>query len=147
MRPLELSDEQWHDVAHQAADLGVIEVVLSGGEPFLRRGLVVDLLDRLAPRGIGLTLNTNGWFIDDELADHLATIPGLGAHISIDGATPALHDASRGVPGSWRRAIDATSRLLDRGVKVQIVQVVTPDNQHAFSDFLEQMWTLGVRSV
>ena len=147
MRPLELSDEQWHDVAEQAADLGVIEVVLSGGEPFLRRDLVLALLERLAPRGIGLTLNTNGWFIDDDVADRLAAFPGLGVHISIDGATPALHDASRGVPGSWRRAIEAASRLLDRGVKVQIVQVVTPDNQHAFPDFLQQMFTLGVRSV
>ena len=67
--------------------------------------------------------------------------------ISIDGATPALHDTSRGVPGSWRRAVEATGRLLDRGVRLQVVHVVTPVNEAFFDAMLEQMWTLGVSSV
>jgi hypothetical protein len=32
-------------------------------------------------------------------------------------------------------------------VSVQVVHVVTPDNQHAFQEFLDQMWMLGVTSV
>ncbi len=146
-RTPDLPDDAWLAIADQAADLGVIEAVVTGGEPLLRRELVFELLERLQQRGIGLMLNTNGWFVDDEVADRLADVGGLTVHISIDGATAALHDASRGVPGSWRRAVQATSRLLDRGVKVQVVHVVTPDNEHAVSQFLEQMWTLGVPSV
>ena len=145
-RTPDLSDDAWLAIADQAADLGIIEAVLTGGEPLLRRELVFELLDRLQQRGIGLMLNTNGWFVDDEAADRLA-VGGLTVHISIDGATAALHDASRGVPGSWRRAVHATGRLLDRGVKVQVVHVVTPENEHAVPQFLEQMWTLGVPSV
>src|SRR5918999_6033574 len=61
-RTPDLSDEAWLAVADQAADLGVIEVVLTGGEPMLRPELVFELLERLERRGIGLTLNTNGWF-------------------------------------------------------------------------------------
>lgn len=146
-RTPDLPDDAWLAIADRAADLGVIEVVLSGGEPFLRRELVFELLDRLARREVGLTLNTNGWFVDDGVADRLARTPDLRVDISIDGATAALHDASRGVPGSWRRAVTATSRLLERGVAVVVVHVVTPDNEHAFPAFLEQMWTLGVTSV
>ena len=147
LRTPDLPDEAWQRIASEAADLGVIEIVLTGGEPFLRRDLVFDLLASLADRDIGLTLNTNGWFVDDEVADRLAEIPGLLVDISIDGATAALHDASRGVPGSWRRAVGATSRLLDRGVRVQVVHVVTPVNEHSFDALLEQMWTLGVTSL
>jgi MoaA/NifB/PqqE/SkfB family radical SAM enzyme len=147
LRTPDLPDEAWHRIATEAADLGVIELVLSGGEPFLRRDLVVSLLDALGERDVGLTLNTNGWFVDDALADRLAEVPGLMVDISIDGATPALHDTSRGVPGSWRRAVGAVGRLLDRGVPVQVVHVVTPVNQGSFEAFLEQMWTLGVTSV
>ncbi len=146
-RTPDLSDGAWLAIADQAADLGVIEVVLTGGEPLLRSELVIELLERLERRGIGLTLNTNGWFVDDAVADRLAGVGGLQVAVSIDGATAALHDASRGVPGSWRRAVQATSRLLDRGVRVQVVHVVTPENEHAFPDFLQQMWTLGVNSV
>ncbi len=147
LRTPDLPDEDWHRIANEAADLGVIELVLTGGEPFLRRELVLSLLDEMAGRDVGLTLNTNGWFVDDEIADRLAEVPGLQVDISIDGATPALHDASRGVPGSWRRAVDATGRLLDRGVRIQVVHVVTPVNERHFEAMLEQMWTLGVTSL
>ena len=146
-RTPDLSDEAWLGIADEVASLGVIEVVLTGGEPLLRRELVLELVDRLGRPGIGLTLNTNGWFLDDATADRLARVGGLEAHISIDGAMPALHDAQRGVPGSWRRAVRAASRLLDRGVRVRIVHVVTPANEAAFPAFLELMWTLGVDSV
>ena len=147
LRTPDLPDEAWHRIASEAAELGVIELVLTGGEPFLRRELVLALLDEMSGREIGLTLNTNGWFIDDEIADRLAAVPGLQVDLSIDGATPALHDASRGVPGSWRRAVEATGRLLDRGVRVQVVHVVTPANEGSFDAMLEQMWTLGVESL
>ena len=147
LRTPDLPDDAWHRIANEAADLGVIELVLTGGEPFLRRDLVLGLLDEMSGRELGLTLNTNGWFVDDEIADHLAGVPGLQVDISIDGATPALHDASRGVPGSWRRAVEAAGRLLDRGVRIQIVHVVTPANEAFFEAMLEQMWTLGVTSV
>ncbi len=69
------------------------------------------------------------------------------AHVSIDGATPELHDSSRGLPGSWRRAVGAVHLLLEHGVRVHVAHVVTPENEHAFPDFLEQMWVLGVPSV
>jgi MoaA/NifB/PqqE/SkfB family radical SAM enzyme len=147
LRTPDLPDEDWHRIASEAADLGVIELVLTGGEPFLRRDLVLALLDEMSGRDVGLTLNTNGWFVDDDIADRLAEVPGLQVDISIDGATPALHDASRGVPGSWRRAVEAAGRLLDRGVRIQIVHVVTPVNEGSFGAMLEQMWTLGVTSV
>jgi MoaA/NifB/PqqE/SkfB family radical SAM enzyme len=146
-RTPDLSDEAWLSIADQAADLGVIEVVITGGEPLLRRELVFELIERLERRGVGLTLNTNGWFVDEAAADRLTHVEGLQVDVSIDGATPALHDGSRGVPGSWRRAVDATARLLDRGIPVQVVHVVTPENERDFPAFLEQMWTLGVGSV
>jgi MoaA/NifB/PqqE/SkfB family radical SAM enzyme len=146
-RTPDLPDEAWLGIADQAADLGVQEVVLSGGEPLLRRELVLDLAERLARRGVRPTLNTNGWFVDDAVADRLAGVDGLRADISIDGATAALHDAARGVPGSWRRAVRATARLLDRSVRVRVVHVLTPGNARALPDFLDQMWVLGVDCV
>ncbi|MFI5026552.1 MAG: PqqD family peptide modification chaperone, partial [Solirubrobacterales bacterium] len=62
----------------------------------------------------------------------------------LDGARAGLHDGSRGVPGSWRRAVEGIDRLLGAGVGVCVVHVVTPGNAGAVPDFLEQMWALGV---
>lgn len=146
-RTPELDDAGWLAVAEEVDRLGVIEAVITGGEPLLRRDLTLSLLDRLGAAGIGCTLNTNGWFVDDAVAAHLATVPDLHVHVSIDGAAPELHDAARGVPGSWRRAVAAVDRLLDHGVQVHVVHVVTPANEAHVGAFLDRMWLLGVPSL
>ena len=140
----EMSDEEYHEVTRQIIDLGVIETVVTGGEPLLRRELTLETIARLSDAGIGVTLNTNGWFVDDDVAARMAEVPGLHVHVSVDGATPSVHDTSRGMPGSWRRVIEAVHRMLEHGVVVHGVHVLTPDNEHELDDFLEQMWVLGM---
>lgn len=143
-RTPELSDDQWRDVVAQSLDFGIVEAVVTGGEPLLRKELTLEVVEALGEAGVGVTLNTNGWFVDDEVARRLADVGGVTAHVSLDGARSGLHDSSRGVPGSWRRAVEGIDRLLSAGVGVCTVHVVTPDNAGAVPGFLEQMWTLGV---
>jgi MoaA/NifB/PqqE/SkfB family radical SAM enzyme len=146
-RTQDLTDETWRATVDQAIELGVVEAVVTGGEPLLRAPLALELTERLAGAGVGVTLNTNGWFVDAAIADRLAAIRGLTVHISLDGATPSLHDAARGVPGSWRRAVQALSLLLERGVPVVVVHVATPLNVQWVEPLLENLWLLGVRAV
>ena len=146
-RTPDLPDADWRRIVDEAIGLGVIEAVVTGGEPLLRRDLTLELVGRLGESGVGVTLNTNGWFVDEETAARLAAIPGLRVHVSVDGATPEIHDAARGVPGSWRRATRAIALLLDRGATVQAVHVVTPENQSSVETFLDHMRILGVRTL
>ncbi len=143
-RTPELSDEGWREVVRQSLELGIVEAVVTGGEPFLRRELTLEVVETLAGAGVGVTLNTNGWFVDEEVAMRLGALRGVTAHVSLDGARAGLHDGSRGVPGSWRRAVEGIDRLLAAGVGVCVVHVVTPPNAAAVPDFLVQMWALGV---
>ena len=85
-RTLELSDEAWERIIGEVIDSGVIEAVVTGGEPLLRRDLTLDTVDRLTASGVMVTLNTNGWFVDEEVADRLAA-SGARVHVSIDGAS------------------------------------------------------------
>jgi MoaA/NifB/PqqE/SkfB family radical SAM enzyme len=146
-RTLDLPDAAWLAIADQAVELGVIEAVVTGGEPLLRKALALEVVDRLSAGGVGVIVNTNGWFVDGDVAARLARAGALQVYVSVDGATPQLHDAGRGVPGSWRRAIGAVQVLLDHGVGVGVVHVLTPRNQHMLGDFLDQMWLLGVPTV
>jgi MoaA/NifB/PqqE/SkfB family radical SAM enzyme len=143
-RTPELGDDEWRRVVREALDLGIVEAVVTGGEPFLRRELALEVIEALATAGVGVALNTNGWFVDEEIAARLGALRGVTAHVSVDGAQASLHDSSRGVPGSWRRAIEGIDHLLGAGVGVCAVHVVTPGNAEAVGSFLEQMWTLGV---
>lgn len=143
----DLPDAAWLRVVDDAIALGILEAVVTGGEPLLRRELALETIERLAKAGVGVTLNTNGWFVDDAVADRLARVRGFRANVSIDGASPALHDSIRGVRGSWQRAVLGVDRLVRRGVGVSVVHVVTPQNERLFEEFLHQTWLLGVRSV
>jgi MoaA/NifB/PqqE/SkfB family radical SAM enzyme len=143
-RTPELSDEEWHEVVRQSLELGIVEAVVTGGEPFLRKELTLGVVETLAKAGVGVTLNTNGWFVGEDVATRLGALRGVTAHVSLDGARAGLHDSSRGVPGSWRRAVEGIDRLLGAGVGVCVVHVVTPGNADAVPEFLEQMWALGV---
>ena len=143
----DLSDADWLAIVDEAIALGVLEAVVTGGEPLLRRDLTLEVIERLDAAGVGTTLNTNGWFVDDAVADRLAACRGLSAFISLDGATSATHDASRGVPGGWARGVAAMDRLRSRDVPVRIVHVVTPDTEHETEALLELGWQLGVTSV
>ena len=146
-RTPDLSDQDWRAIVDEAIALGALEAVITGGEPLLRRDLTLELIAQLAGAGVGTTLNTNGWFVDDAVADALASCDGLSVFISLDGATAATHEASRGVPGGWMRGIAAMDRLLARDVPVRIVHVVTPDTEHESEALLELGWQLGVTSV
>jgi MoaA/NifB/PqqE/SkfB family radical SAM enzyme len=146
-RTPELSDADWLAIVEEAIGLGALEAVITGGEPLLRRELTLDVIERFEAAGVGTTLNTNGWFVDDAVADRLAACRGLSVFVSLDGATSAAHDGSRGVPGSWARGVAGIDRLLVRDVPVRVVHVVTPDTERETDALIELCWQLGVTSV
>jgi MoaA/NifB/PqqE/SkfB family radical SAM enzyme len=146
-RTPELDDGDWLRIADELIELGAIEAVVTGGEPLLRRELTIAVCRRLASAGLGVTLNTNGWFVDDETAAALAQAPGLQVHVSVDGPDPDTHDAQRGIPGSWRRAVTGLDALIRHGVATHVVTVITAANADRLGATLELMRDLGVTAI
>ena len=147
-RTAELDDAAWRRIVGESIDLGIRRAIITGGEALLRREVALEAIERIDTAGVdGIVLYTNGWFIDDAVADSLARASTLQVHVSIDGPTPELHDTARGVPGSWRRAVAAVDRMLARGTDTRVFHVITPENQHALPEFLDEMWSLGVKDL
>ncbi len=108
----ELSAAQWGEVFAQVRSLDIIKII--GGEPFLRGDL--GEVTRAARREINpfiVQLVTNGTLTEDTLrfAERHGW-PGLHLRVSLDGLEKT-HDASRGVPGTFARAM-ATLEGLSR---------------------------------
>jgi MoaA/NifB/PqqE/SkfB family radical SAM enzyme len=102
----------------EAESLGVHEVYLTGGEPFLHADIATMLGDALAIAPT--TVLTNGVLIDDATADRLAglaagSIYSLEVRVSLDGATATDNDDVRG-EGTFERAVAAILRLDARGI-------------------------------
>ena len=102
----------------EAAALGVKEIYVTGGEPFLHPeilSLLAYALER-APT----TVLTNGTLIDEATADAVAALAAgarysLEVRVSLDDPDAARNDAVRGA-GAHRRALTAIRRLDARGL-------------------------------
>ena len=143
----DISDETWMRVAEDAIAAGVIEAVVTGGEPLLRKDLALSVIETFAEAGVAVSLVTNGWFVDEAVADRIAAIGDVRVHVSVDGASPEVHDAVRGVPGSWRRAVRAIDLLVARDVPVQVNHTISSANAATLQSCLEHLWLLGPGTI
>ena len=82
----ELSAEQWIEIGRQAAEKGMVFLLLTGGEPFLRKDFK-EIYLALKKLGLLISINTNGSLIDDEMFDFLTENPPLRMNISLYGSS------------------------------------------------------------
>ena len=125
----ELSLERMDRLLTEAHDLGVSIVVLAGGEPLTRTGV----LDVAAGHpAIIFPMFTNGLLLDDATVEALARARNIIPVLSIEGGQ-AETDARRG-PGVYARLQSAMERLRRRGVLFGASLTLTRSNFDAATD-------------
>lgn len=87
----------------------VPEIVFTGGEPLLVKG-VVELAERLRAGGARLALYTSGYNLRPALTSDLVRLFQRIA-VSIDGDTPEISDTIRGRVGAFGVAVSALEQL------------------------------------
>jgi SynChlorMet cassette radical SAM/SPASM protein ScmE len=107
----DLSSEEWIKFFGELNDCAVMEVCLSGGEPFSREDLG-GLIQAIVRNRMRFRILTNGTLITDEMAFFLASTRRCnGVQVSIDGSIPTTHDACRG-EGNFLKAVQGIQHLL-----------------------------------
>ena len=96
----------------QLKGMGVFQVNIGGGEPFIRKSFP-DLLAHCHEKGLVTCVSTNGMLMDDDLARRLGRLKMLYLQVSLDGATAHVNDPIRGrgpMTGLWKpwRALPVT---------------------------------------
>ena len=142
----ELSSAELKRLLNEAADEGVIGVVLTGGEPLLHRDFF-GILEEIAASGLSLlAINTNGFFADERLFDKMDM---LGLHptmkISFDGA--GFHDWMRGVPGAEERTLRAIRLSKARGYTVMIQMNLNRRNIGVMNKSVDLLDAAGVERI
>jgi MoaA/NifB/PqqE/SkfB family radical SAM enzyme len=126
-------------------DLGVSDIILSGGEPLLLDWLGEFLLI-LRNAGFNVDLCTNGTLIDGPRASVLSHFLSE-ISVSLDSASSVSHDQLRGVPGSWTVTVDACRDLIDRGMDVHVISLVSADTVSGMLDMVRLASELGSPSI
>ncbi len=151
----ELSAERLLQLVDEAAEMGVRRVfVLGGGEPLLRRDATPRLMERVKERGMEGVLTTNGTLLDAPLRARLLELGWDEIHVSIDGATPEVHDRLRGVRGAFRRTVRNVCALAverrRQGLslpRIALHTVITNINYQSLSDIVRLASALGAFRV
>lgn len=86
----ELSTRELKHVLDQLHGLGVMNLAIAGGEPFVRRDVLEVLEYACALPGWRVAVITNGMFFSnsDRVAELAVRCPGLIVNVSVDGSTP-----------------------------------------------------------
>src|SRR6266851_2066259 len=125
-------------IAREAAELGVKEIFVTGGEPFLLEDIGEILVSCAA--AAPTTVLTNGMLFTGRRAESLRALPRdrIVLQISLDSATPELHDLHRG-PGTWARTREGIRRARAQGFRVRLAATVSTDTEaEQFRQFLDE---------
>lgn len=102
-------------------------VVLTGGEPLLRRD-IETLARHAADLGLMVVVGTNGMLLDAHRVASLRKAGVSAVGISLDSLDPVYHDRFRGLPGAWQATLAGIDTCRRAGLMFQIHFTVTDDN-------------------
>lgn len=149
----ELSLDKLDQICAEARKLGTLDILLTGGEPMLRRNDILELARH--HRRLFFGLFTNGTLIDESFVTTIEQLGNVTVFISIEGYREET-DFRRG-QGTYDRAIRAMRLLHQHGIAFGFslcyhkmnYQTVTSD---AFLDFLRQEgawfgWAFAYRPI
>ena len=132
------------DILSKLGGIGLPALSLSGGEPLARRDFFE--LAAYAKKRIGyVSIASNGTLITRDNAKRIKDAGVDYVEISIDGATPGVHDEFRGIPGAFESAMEGVKNCIEEGVDTCIATVLHRDNLSELDKLVELSKQLGVR--
>ena len=144
-RPMRLvDDETVLAVAQKLIDNKVFGVVVTGGEPLIKKELTKKVISLLKENGLRVSLNTNLTLFDDDFISFLKE-KKVGVLTSCPSGIPSSFTKLVGID-NYAKFEGNLKKLVATGVKFTVNMVVTKDNLHEIRETAERMKALGCRS-
>ncbi len=110
-----LSTRDLLEIVERVLSAGATQIQISGGEPLLRLE-VVEAICRRAREACDLWILTSGAPLTAEVARRLRAAGATGVVVSLDHFEAVEHDAFRGLPGTFGRAVAAVRHASAAGL-------------------------------
>jgi MoaA/NifB/PqqE/SkfB family radical SAM enzyme len=134
-----LSTEQVKEGLDILNDLGVLEIVFSGGNPLIRED-IKKVLD-YASEYFVTTVYDNGSLAAKKI-DALQSVDFVA--ISLDTLDEKKNDYLKGVPGAWQRAMESIETLKNSGINVGVSPTISQVNLYEIVDFTKHFIHRGI---
>ena len=120
-------------------DLGVMEIVISGGDPLLRDD-APEIIQHASNHFI-TTVYDNGSMAAKNI-EALRNVDFVA--ISIDSLDEAKNDYIKGFPGSWKKSIEAVEILYNEGINVSVTPTISQLNLYEIVDITNYFSKKGI---
>ncbi len=142
--PNELSTAEAKQLLEDVRRFGRVLFVFTGGDA-LKREDIFELTEHGAKLGLRMAMTpTVSPRVTPDTLRRLKQAGLARISVSIDGSTPAIHDAIRGVPGCWDWAVRILREAREAGLSTQVNTTVSNWNLEDFDALYQLMTTLGI---
>ena len=143
--PTELPDDQLLTLANKLIDSGIMSLILTGGEPLVRKDIVLELVRLASQRNVHCSMNTNMALMSETyLADLISA--GIGnLLISCPSADPATYRLMT-ARGNLKRFWGKLDLVLASNIRYTINMVVNKTNLHQVTSTAQTLAQRGVDS-
>jgi len=138
----DFTTEEGKNLLKEIADFSKPVVVLSGGEPLLRKD-IFELAEYGTSLGLRICMATNGALVNDEVCEKMRKAEIKMVSLSLDGSTAAVHDDFRSCPGAFDGVVRAAAYFRKHGQKFLINSSFTKRNQHDIANTFKVAKSLG----
>ena len=128
--PADLSADLFKKTVSHLAQMGTLNLTLSGGEPLLHNEFFY-FLTCAKEMGFNITIASNATCLSAEKILILKRFKPISIQISIYGATAYTHDNITRKKGSYKKTLDAIKLLHNAGISTLLRMIVMKEN---FSD-------------
>lgn len=125
-RPI-LTLEDWRTIAHQARDAGLLDILLTGGEPLFWPDFW-KLYEELIDMGFRISINTNGSLIDSEVIRRFKERPPQKVNVTLYGASDETYFRLCGNRDAFSRVDSGIRMLKAAGIAMKLNCSLTPEN-------------------
>lgn len=122
-----ISPQKWIAIGRELKEMGLLYLLLTGGEPFLYSGFR-QVYETFHDMGIVLAINSNGTLIDEETVGWLKRRAPFSVNITLYGGSRETYARLCNYPDGFDRAVRAIHLLKDAGITVKINATMTPYN-------------------
>lgn len=142
----ELDTDSWKRVLDEAAEIGVLQIHFSGGEPCARTDLEA-LVEHATRAGLYSNLITSAVTLDRRRLDRLKAAGLQHVQISFQDTRPEGNDRVAGFPGAHERKRRAARGVVEAGLALTVNAVVHRHNIDHTDEFFDLALDLGAGRI
>ena len=132
----EYTIDEWVKLAEQCREMGMLYLLLTGGEPFLYPDFP-KLYEKLHSMGFLISINSNASLIDEEKVEWLKKFTPTKINITLYGASEKTYEKICGNRNAYHKVVKAILLLKEAGISVVLNASMIPENADDMEEIIE----------